>query len=208
MDAAKRSKRDTLSLLGELAEGQEGYFSASQAMSVGIDRHRLQRLTGQGILERDERGIYRFAAYPYGERGELWRAVLWPSLGRSDALGTLSHATALSLYEVSTISPSTIDITLPSKARIRRAVPPVYRLRFQDVGSMEVTHVFGLPVTTLYRTLFDLIVSSEQHQFVAEALDESPRRGVLTIKEADELLSLRRVGPALIKKISALAVPS
>ena len=73
---------------------------------------------------------------------------------------------------------------------------------------MEVTHVFGLPVTTLYRTLFDLIVSSEQHQFVAEALDESPRRGVLTIKEADELLSLRRVGPALIKKISALAVPS
>jgi hypothetical protein len=49
--------KDDLAALGETAERQEGYFSAAQAALAAVDRHRLQRLTGQGIIERDKRGI-------------------------------------------------------------------------------------------------------------------------------------------------------
>ena len=92
-----RDRRSVLTALGRLADEQEGYFSAAQAARAEVDRHRLQRLAGQGIIERDARGIYRFPTYPIGDRSELWRAVLWPSTDREGVLGTLSHGTALSL---------------------------------------------------------------------------------------------------------------
>lgn len=202
METSKRTRKSDLEALGDIAELQEGYFSAADAALVGIDRHRLQRLVGQGIIKRDERGIYRLARYPHGDRAELWRAVLWPSR-RGGILGTLSHGTALSLYEVSTINPSQIDIILPRALRIRRAIPREYRLRSGDYADSDMTRLFGLPVTTLYRTIFDLIVDSSESQFVAEALDNGQRRGVLTTKETQRLRALRELGSDMIEKIVA-----
>jgi predicted transcriptional regulator of viral defense system len=202
MISPNRSRRDDLAAIGELAEGQEGYFSSAQAGSVGIDRHRLQRMAAGGILERDEYGIYRFAVYPHGDRGELWRAVLWPSVKRGDLVGILSYSTALSLHEISTINPSTIDLSLPEGLRFRRAVPSKYRVRFQDIHENEITRIHSLPVTTLFRTLLDLIISGEERQFVAEALENAPKRGVLTAEELRRLQALNAVGPTLIHKVA------
>jgi len=202
MVASKRARKDDLSALGEIAERQEGYFSAAQGALAGVDRHRLQRLTGQGIIERAKRGIYRFPSYPLGDRAELWRAALWPSVRRGDVLGTLSHGTALSLYEISTINPSAIDISLPRSIRIRRVVPPAYRLHFRDYGDNEVTRLLGLPVTTLYRTLLDLILGTSEAQFVAESLDNAQRMGLLTSTEVNRLRAVRGLDPDLMEQIA------
>lgn len=202
MAAAKRARRDDLARLGDIADGQEGYFSATQAADVGVDRHRLQRLAAQGIIERDARGIYRFPAYPIGDRAELWRASLWPSVGRADILGTLSHGTALSMYDVSTINPSVVDITLPRSVRIRRAIPKTYRIHFRDFERGETTKIQGLPVTTLFRTLLDLILDSSEPQFVGEALEDAAKKGLLTSTEVKRLRALRDVDPSLMARIS------
>lgn len=201
MVPTKRVRRDDLAALGDVVEGQEGFFSAAQAGAAGVDRHRLQRLAGQGIIERDRRGIYRFPTYPVGDRAELWRAVLWSPLRRSDILATLSHGTALSLYDVSTINPSSIDITLPRSIRIRRVAPKTYRLHFRDYDRGETTKLNGLPVTSLFRTLLDLILDSTESQFVAEALDRATQRGLLTSSEAKRLRALRDVDPALLARV-------
>jgi predicted transcriptional regulator of viral defense system len=201
MKPAKRDRRADLEALRELAEGQEGYFSAAQAITAGVDRHRLQRLTGQGIIERDTRGIYHFPTYPLGDRAELWRAVLWPSGRRGDVLGTLSHGTALSLYDASTINPSSIDITLPRSIRVRRTIPRTYRLHFRDYDPDETTKLQGLPVTTLFRTLFDLILDYTEFQFVTEALDSAQQKGLLTSNEIKRLKAFREVDPTLIERV-------
>jgi predicted transcriptional regulator of viral defense system len=202
MAVAKRARKDDLAALGELAERQEGYFSAAQAALAGVDRHRLQRLTGQGIIERDKRGIYRFPNYPLADRGELWRAVLWPTVRRGDVLATLSHGTALSLYDVSTINPSVIDISLPRSVRIRRVIPPAYRLHFRNYSSGEVTTLHSLPATTLFRTLLDLILDSSESQFVSESLENAPRMGLLNSAEVNRLRTLRDVDPELLAQVT------
>jgi predicted transcriptional regulator of viral defense system len=200
MDLAEMSRRGNLEALGNIAERQEGYFSAAQAAAAGIERHRLQRLARQGVIERDERGIYRFVVYPHGERAELWRAVLWPSIQRGNLTGILSHGTALSLHEVSTVNPATVDLSISRSLRLRRGIPPAYRIHRRDLDPGEVTRLHGLPLTTLFRTLFDLIVSGEDRQFVAEALDEAPCRGLLTMEETKHLRALSAVDPSLLQK--------
>lgn len=202
MVVSKRGRRDDLSALGEIAETQEGYFSAAQADDAGVDRHRLQRLAKQGIIERDARGVYRFPSYPVDDRAELWRATLWPSLGRSQVVGILSHGTALSMYDVSTINPSRIDISIPRAVRLRREVPRSYRVHFRDFEPGETTKIHGLQLTTLFRTLLDLIVDSSESQFVGEALETATRKGLLTSVEAKRLRALRDVDPTLIARIA------
>ena len=201
MGLGKRARRDDLAVLGDIAEGQEGYFSAAQAAHAGVDRHRLQRLVRQGIIERDARGVYRFPTYPIGDRAELWRAALWPSIGRCD-IGTLSHGTALSMYDVSTINPSLVDITLPRSIRVRRAVPKKYRVHFRDYDRNETTRLNGLPLTTLFRTLLDLILDSSESQFVGEALESATRKGLLRSNEVRQLRALRDVDPKLLARIA------
>lgn len=192
-----------LEQLGQIASLQEGYFSAAQAQRAGVPGKRIARLVTSGILDRDERGIYRFASYPDTENAELWRAVLWPSVNRSTKVnelgkGVLSHGTALDLWNVSTINPSSIDITLPKSYRLRRTVPSIYRVHRADLATNEVAFIRGLPVTTLYRTLLDLIIDGRDQQFVDEAL-----KNAATLSEGDrkKLTVLRTLDPATLKNV-------
>jgi predicted transcriptional regulator of viral defense system len=196
------SRPAVLEGLGQIASLQEGFFSTAQAQQVGIPSKRLARLVASGILDRDERGIYRFASYPDTENAELWRAVLWPSVDRSikmNALGkgVLSYGTALDLWNVSTINPATIDITLPKSYRLRRTVPSIYRIHRVDLAENEITFIRGLPVTTLYRTLFDLIIDARDQQFVDEALKNT---SMLAESDRAQLKALRIVDPSTLRE--------
>lgn len=197
------SRPVVLEELGRIASLQEGFFSAAQAQQAGIPGKRLARMVASGILDRDERGIYRFASYPDTENGELWRAVLWPGVSRSTKInelgkGVLSHGTALDLWNVSTINPSKIDITLPKSYRVRRTVPSVYRVHRADLAKSEITFIRGLPVTTLYRTLLDLIIDGQDRQFVDEALNNAT---MLSESDRAKLKALRAVDPSTLRDV-------
>lgn len=188
--------------LADLGSSQGGYLLASQAADLGVDRFRLGRLQGQGVLERDSRGLYRLVAHPVGDDSELWAAVLWAGLRGAEPDTTLSDETALSLYDVSTVSPSRIDVTVPKRARLRRrSVPSRYQLRYRNYVPADLTRVRGLPTTTLARTLLDLILERRALQFVDEALENAPKRGVLTTREADTLRALRFGDTTLIDAV-------
>jgi predicted transcriptional regulator of viral defense system len=195
---AKRTAPDAIEALADLARTQDGLFSASQAAVKGVDRHQLQRFVGQRLLERDQRGLYRLTPFPESDRAELWRAVLWPSVQRVETPAVLSDGTALSLYEVSTINPNAIDITVPRSLRMRRDAPPGVRVRRRNYESTDLTTVSGLPVTTLYRTLIDLIVDGGGLQFVDEALKDARTEALLTSKELRNLLALRGMDEHLL----------
>src|ERR1700681_791406 len=180
---AKRTAPDAVEALTDLARVQGGFFSASQAAGKEIDRHQLQRLVSQRLLERDRRGLYRLTPFPESEHAELWRAVLWPGIQRVKTSAVISDGTALCLYEVSTINPSAIDIPFPRSLRLHRDPPSGVRIHRRDYESSDITTVSGLPVTTLYRTLLDLIVDGGSLQFVHEALRPLRTKALLTSKE-------------------------
>ena len=185
--------------LSEVGNLQSGYFVTGQAAGAGIDRHQLQRLVSQGLLEREGRGLYRIALFPENERAELWRAVLWPLVQRNGARGVVSDGTALDLYAVSTINPPHVDITVPRQTRLRRERPPGIRVRYRNYGPADVTTVEGLPVTTLYRTLLDLIMDGRELQFVDESLERSV--GTLTRAELRNLRALRQLDSTVLNQV-------
>jgi predicted transcriptional regulator of viral defense system len=183
-----------LSKLSQFAESQGGFLTAAQARSVGVDREPLKRLAKQGFLEREQRGLYRLSHFPADEKAELWRALLWPTLDRSDWMcAILCYGTALSLYGVSTINPSKIDVAVPRNARFRRSTPPPPGLQVhqKNYPPEDITRVESLPATTLFRTIADLIATNAMTQFVDEALDNACTRTLLTGKEFDTLKAMR-----------------
>ncbi len=50
-------------------------------------------------------------------------AVLWPQVRRPGVNGVISHQSALSIHELSDVSPARVHLTLPTTVRIRREVP-------------------------------------------------------------------------------------
>ncbi|MBV8750852.1 MAG: hypothetical protein JO103_14195 [Candidatus Eremiobacteraeota bacterium] len=180
--------------LSQLAGTQGGFLTAAQAAAAGVRWQTLNRLTKQGFLEREMRGLYRLSHFPVGEDAELWRALLWPAVDRADGIhAILCYATALSLYDVSTINPGTIDVAVPRPTRIRRSTvpPPGLQLHQKSYPSEDIATAQGLPATTLFRTIADLIATKRALQFIDEALENPRTRTLLTTKEFETLKAMR-----------------
>lgn len=142
--------------LYELAEGQDGYFSALQAREAGLSPHTLTRATASGRITRLSRGVYRLTYFPTtGITAHYWESILWPQV-RQNVLGVLSHYSALRLHELSDANPNQTHITVPRATRIRRDPPATLVVHYGDVPHYDVTHFAGLPVTTVERTLLDI----------------------------------------------------
>jgi predicted transcriptional regulator of viral defense system len=82
-------------------------------------------------------------------------AALWPQVRRPDAYGVISHESALAIYGLSNASPAKVHVTLPTKFRIRRAVPKRLALQYADLTPKDVQRVEGVPVTTAARAIRD-----------------------------------------------------
>ena len=199
----KRAAVDALEAVTELGRRQEGFLAASQAATAGVDRQRLQRLVSRGLLERDSRGLYRILPFPESERAELWRAVLLPGVNRNESSAVLSDGTALELYDVSTINPNVTEISVPRSLRLRRDIPRSIRIHRRDYEPQDVTTLFGLPATTLFRTLVDLITENRELQFVDEAIERAGTRGLLTKKELHSISGLRELDGRVLALIKA-----
>lgn len=183
-----------IEMLLPIAEPQNGFVTAAQALEAGVDRPGISRLVKQGFLRREQRALYRLSHFPQAENSDLWRAVLWPVLDKSSSgsvLGTLCLETALSLYDVSTINPSKIDIALPPAMRFRRSIPSDIIIHAKSYPSDAVARVNGLPTTTLFRTLADLIAERRALQFVDEALEVAQSRALISSRDDQTLRAMR-----------------
>ena len=137
--------------LYQLAERQDGYFSARQAQQVGFTRPLLSHHVKTGRFIRVKHGIYRRAQFPESAYADLFVAAL-ELYGR----GVFSHETALALIELSDTLPSRIHLTVPPQ--ISRHHPDL-KLHTSRLARNEITQRHGLAVTTVQRTLANLIAN-------------------------------------------------
>jgi predicted transcriptional regulator of viral defense system len=170
--------------LYEIAEGQAGYFTASQAASVGFSRERLSNTVKSGKFERAAQGVYRLKHFPASKHEDLF--IAWLVTGPNSVI---SHESALSLYELSDVLPSEVHAIVPRSASRRRKN---IHLHTNKLESDEITFRSGLPVTTVTRTLFDVASSGLAEEQVRRAILEAIQRGLVT--KSDLFIQAERRG--------------
>ena len=145
------------------------------------------RLAQRGRLERTARGVYRIPYIPLNRFSQYREAVLWAKAHRGPVNVALSHETALVAYGISDANPAAIHLTVPKAARLRRASPKAITIHRADLKPEDITIVEGLPLTTIARTVADLLESGGRADLVKQAIADARREGFIPSAEAQRL---------------------
>jgi hypothetical protein len=87
--------------LFESAQHQGGFFTARQARDAGFGDNVHSYHVRSGNWIREHRGVYRLAQFPLPARPDLMIWQLWSRNRQDQPQGVFSHATALTLHELS-----------------------------------------------------------------------------------------------------------
>lgn len=179
-----RNHRDAERRLFEIAEGQQGFFTAKQAKAAGFAENTHPYHVQVGNWIREHRGIYRLALFPTAEHPDLVKWALW-SKNRDEVMeGVYSHQTALSLYELSDLNPAKLHITVPTHFRRNSEIPAILVLHHSDLPDEDIQTAQGFKYTRPLRTILDLIeADSVERPFLRQALRQALHRGLITRSE-------------------------
>jgi len=167
--------------LFEIADSQQGYFTAKQAEECGFYASHFSRYVSSGRWIKEQRGIYRLAHYSVTERPELVLWMLWSRSKGGAIQGTWSHETALDIYELSDVMPAKMHMTVPMGFRKSVPIPKLLVLHRAELSASEIRVQQGYRVTTPLRTLQDILAEgSLSREFVVQAIQEALQRGLVS----------------------------
>src|SRR5882724_4983388 len=190
----RRSHREAQRRLFDIAEAQEGFFTAKEAKAAGFAENTHPYHVQVGNWIREHRGIYRLALFPVAEHPDLVKWALWSRNRNGVTEGVYSHQTALSLYELSDLNPAKLHITVPSHFRRNSAIPGILVLHFADLADEDVQTAQGFKRTRPLRTILDLIeADTVERTFLRQALRQALHRGLITRSQTKRV---RLSGPA------------
>jgi predicted transcriptional regulator of viral defense system len=180
--------RNTIALrkLYESAETQGGFFTARQARDAGYmdSVHPYQVQSGNWV--REARGVYRLAQFPRPSRPDLMLWQLWSRNRQDEPQGVFSHATALTLHDLSDVMPAKLDMTVPPGFRRMAATPDVLRLHHARFRERDVQTIDGVRVTTPLRSIVDVISQGAiATELQVQAVDQALRRGLVLRRQLE-----------------------
>ncbi len=158
-----------------LAANQQGFFSAAQAIDVGMSRNSLSYWVDQGRFVHTLRGIYRLVGF-YDERPSDHIFPYWLAFGPE---AVASHDSALELHDLSDIIAASVHLTVPRRLRSRTSPPntKVHTIQ-EDLTPQEIAHVDGLPVTSVERTIVDCASGTTQPDQIELACRQALEQGM------------------------------
>jgi predicted transcriptional regulator of viral defense system len=167
-----------------LAEEHDGLFTSKEARALGILDSVLVRLKQRGRLERMSRGVYRIAHYPADRLAQYREAVLWAQASNGPERIALSHETALLLHGISDVNPARVNLTVPTSARLRREHPEWITIHRTNLSLREIHQHEGMPVTTIERSILDVLTTTLRVDIARKAISDALRDGLLNAAEA------------------------
>lgn len=180
--------RTRMDELHALAEEHDGLLTSKEARALGIQDSVLVRLAQRGRLERMSRGVYRIAHYPTDPLAQYREAVLWAQANHHGPERiALSHETALLIYGISDLNPSRVHLTVPKSVRLRRERPEWITIHQDNLAENEVGQHEGIPVTTVSRSIVDVLSTTHRTEIARQAITEALRDGLLNSTEAAKL---------------------
>jgi predicted transcriptional regulator of viral defense system len=179
--------RSRLEELLPLAEQNDGLVTSNQARALGIADSVLARLTQRGKLERVARGVYRIPYFPADRLSQYREAVLWVRASQGPEQVALSHETALGVYGISHVNPSRVHLTVPKDARLRRRRPKWIVIHRGELPASDVTTHEGLPVTTVAKSVLDMMETSGRLGLARQAIKDARKKGYINAAELNRL---------------------
>lgn len=165
-------RRNLRRRLFELAAGQGGYFTATQAKSLGYSYQAQAHHVGVGNWWRIDRGLFRLVEWAAGAHDELARWTLW-SRGR----GVVSHESAMSVHGIGEFESRHIHLTVPPGFTMRN---DAVELHYAELPADDVSARSGYRVTTALRTIIDIAANAPDEDQLARAIDDARRAGLVT----------------------------
>lgn len=176
--------------LMKIALQQGGLFTAGQAIQCGYDQKNHHYYVKVGQWEKVIRGIYKFKPIE-SELSEYWLWYLWSTGRNKNPLAVFSHETALMFYQLSDLNPTKIHMTVPKKFRKGIEIPKILVLHKDDLLESDTKTISGLRVTTVLRTLIDLIKERRiSDEFIEQATKQARDMGHISksdIKKNEKL---------------------
>jgi len=171
-----RAAPDYASLFA-LASAQAGYFTTRQAAGHGVSWRALTHHTHSGRFQRVRRGLYRFRDYPSSPYEDVVAA--WLTIGA--ARGIVSHETALDIYDLTDIIPSSVHLTVPRAQRgLRPPAGVVLHTTHHALRDDDITIREGVRLTTPERTLLDAAEAGTATDQVERGIQTAIKRGWVT----------------------------
>ena len=177
------NKNRHTSAIEELS-ASEGVFTTAQAERLGIPRNAIAKACEAGRLVRVAHGAYRMAGVPASQLDDL--AALWKltdpakmthermQAGEWDGV-TVAGSTAASILGIGDFYLSPSRILAPRRINSRNVET---RFGVRDITRNEVSFASGIPVTSIERTLVDLVLDGEDPSLVEDALSDAREKGL------------------------------
>lgn len=155
--------KSAASLVSSIAASQWSLLTTAQAEAAGVSRSSLARMCERGDLERVGQGVYVLAGADDALTSlrAAWLSLA-PALSPEERLAdpprlaVVSHASAAALHQLGDLPHDVAEFIVP---KLRRTIRPGVRLHQAHLEAADVTIVEGLPVTTIERTVADLLGS-------------------------------------------------
>jgi Protein of unknown function (DUF559) len=191
------SPRQTLddSVIAKQANAQHGVVARRQLLAAGFSADEVRGRLRCGRLHRLHGGVYAVGHRVLSAEGRLMAAVL-----AAGPQGVLSHRSAAQLWGLLPPWHGAVEVTRARKSRQR----PRIRVHFFPLPSDEVDAVDAIPVTSAFRTIFDLAAVARPRE-VERAFHEAEVRR-LTDRVSLPLLLERYPGRRGVGVIRAILV--
>lgn len=176
--------------LFELANNQQGLFTAKQAEQAGFVSNNHSYHVKAGHWIREGRGLYRLAFFPKSSEEQKVIYSLWSQNRNGEIQGVYSHETALSHYEISDINPSKLHMTVPKSFRRNSKIPKILKLHQADLTKEMIQESRGFLVTKIGRTISDAIQCGWiPFDIVRQAILEAYQKGLMQKWEIESTLN-------------------
>lgn len=167
--------------LRNLASRQFGLFTATQASKYGVHRSRLHALLRKNELRLVRRGIYAFEVFAPDAHEELRAAWLALDPGKTvaerlqdDECAVVATASASYLHGLGNFTSHSHEFFVPVRKQ-SRAEDVHIRRRVLPASDIEV--VEGMKVTSVTRTVVDLLADGEELEHIGDLLMGAVKKG-------------------------------
>lgn len=181
----RRDPRDTDRRLLAIASEQGGYFTASQALSVGYTyrQQHFHRERGNWLLI--DRGLFRLRDYPGNPHEDLIRWAFWSRDRKGKIQAVVSHESALAFHDLGDVMPGKLHLTVPNG--FRKRAPGACVLHYSDFADQDIERHEGFFVTTPLRTIKDAAESDLSPEHLIKALHDALDRGLIRRRQLEQV---------------------
>lgn len=166
--------------LYQLAAGQAGFFTAAQALELGYSYQAQKYHVDHGNWSRVDRGIFRLPEWPSSVNDSLVRWVLW-----SKHRAVVSHDSAATAHDLGVLNPAKVHLTVPPGFRMHDPALVLHRRVLPDT---DVLLIDGASITSVVRTVLDIIESRFDEELIAGVVDDAIASGAVSMRQLERRL--------------------